>query len=126
MVAGDGYAWRRGRPQRGYRDYYIGLMVKDREFDEEFGRRIAKVLGREPPIPRLNKYGLWVVAVRSKTLYELLKKPVDIDRMRPFVEHCERCIAMFLRGFCDSEGCVSEDGTITVYNTDYKLLTYVI
>ncbi|GBC70912.1 hypothetical protein HRbin02_00685 [Candidatus Calditenuaceae archaeon HR02] len=56
----------------------------------------------------------------------MFKKPVDIDRIRPFVEHCERCISMFLRGFCDSEGCVSEDGTITVYNADYKLLTYVI
>ncbi|GBC71443.1 hypothetical protein HRbin02_01225 [Candidatus Calditenuaceae archaeon HR02] len=84
------------------------------------------MLGREPPRPRLNKYGRWVVAVQSRTLYELLKKPVDIDRIRPFVEHCERCISMFLRGFFDSEACVYKDGTITVYNTDYKLLTYVI
>ena len=126
VVAGDGCAWQRGGPQRGYRACIIRLEVKDREFDEEFGRRLAKVLGREPPRPRLNKYGRWVTVVKSRTLYELLKKPIDIEKIGPFVEHCERCITMFLRGFFDSEACVSRDGTITVTNTDYKLLKYVI
>ncbi|GBC70989.1 hypothetical protein HRbin02_00764 [Candidatus Calditenuaceae archaeon HR02] len=71
---------------------------------------MANVLGREPPIPRLNKEGRWVVRVKSKT----------------FVEHCERCIAVFLRGFFDSEGCVSTNGQIFVDNTDYALLTHVL
>ncbi|MEM3095431.1 MAG: LAGLIDADG family homing endonuclease [Nitrososphaerota archaeon] len=30
-----------------------------------------------------------------------------------------------MRGFFDSEGCIAEDGRITVYNTDLKLLIYV-
>ncbi|GBC70397.1 hypothetical protein HRbin02_00164 [Candidatus Calditenuaceae archaeon HR02] len=126
MVARDGCARRRGRPRRGYRECYIVLEVKDREFAEEFSRRIARVLGREPPIPRLNKDGRWVTVAKSRTLYELLKKPIDIHKIRPFIEHCDKCIAMFLRGFFDSEACVAEDGTIVAYNTDYKLLTYVI
>ena len=76
VVAGDGYAWRRGRPQRGYRDYYIGLMVKDREFDEEFGRRIANVLGREPPMPRLNKYGRWLLQFSLGLSMNCLRSPL--------------------------------------------------
>jgi hypothetical protein len=39
----------------------------------------------------------------------LLKKPIDIEKIRRYVEHCEKCMAMFLRGFFDLEGSVSED-----------------
>jgi DNA transposition AAA+ family ATPase len=42
-----------------------------------------------------------------------MKKPIDIEKIRRFVEHCERCMAMFLRGFFDSEGSVSKNGYIT-------------
>jgi intein-encoded DNA endonuclease-like protein len=54
----------------------------------------------------------------------LLKKPIDIEKIRRYVEHCEKCMAMFLRGFFDSEGSVSEDGYITAYNSNYELLLY--
>ncbi|GBC71017.1 hypothetical protein HRbin02_00793 [Candidatus Calditenuaceae archaeon HR02] len=126
MVAGDGYAYQRSKPRCGYRECYIVLEVKDREFDEELGRRVANVLGREPLNPRLNKYGRWVVLVQSRTLYELLKNPIGIDKIIPYIEYCERCITMFLRGFFDSEASVHKDGTIIVYNTDHALLKYVI
>jgi intein-encoded DNA endonuclease-like protein len=66
-----------------------------------------------------------MVEVRSQTLYELLKKPVDLDRLKKYIEHCERCMAAFLRGFADSEGCVNKEGYIIISNTDYELLTYV-
>jgi len=125
VEAGDGYVWKKSKPPPTYDEFFIGLMVKDKEFAEEFGRRLAKVLGREPPMLRLNKDGKWVVQVKCKTLYELLKKPIDIERIRPYVEHCERCITMFLRGFFDSEGCIY-GGMISVFNTDYRLLEYVI
>jgi intein-encoded DNA endonuclease-like protein len=32
---------------------------------------------------------------------------------------------MFLRGFFDSEGSVSESGAITATNTNYELLDYI-
>ncbi|BAJ50585.1 conserved hypothetical protein [Candidatus Caldarchaeum subterraneum] len=106
--------------------FFLRLEVKDKDFADAYSISLSRVLGRYPPEPRPNKDGKWVVVVASKVLYQLLRKPIDIDRIRPFVEHCERCVAMFLRGFFDSEGSVSKLGTITVYNTDYQLLVYVI
>lgn len=47
-VAGDGYVRRRQLPRKSYRDVITGLMVKDREFAEEFSTCIAVVLKREP------------------------------------------------------------------------------
>ena len=107
-------------------EFFIGLWVKDKEFADEYATRIARVLGKDAPEPKPYKDGRWFVIVASKVLYEFLKKPIDIDRIRPFVEHCERCIAMFLRGFFDSEGSIDKLGRITVYNTDYQMMVYVM
>ncbi|MEM2232802.1 MAG: LAGLIDADG family homing endonuclease [Nitrososphaerota archaeon] len=129
VIAGDGYVWKKSKPPPTYDEFFIGLEVKDKEFAQFFAKSIAKVLGRDPPAPRQNKYGRWVVEVKCKTLYELLTcngKKLIIERIRPYIEHCEKCIAAFLRGFFDSEGWVPEDGVIEVVNTDYKLLEYVI
>jgi intein-encoded DNA endonuclease-like protein len=114
---GDGYASTNCR---------IGLKVKDREFAAEFGRCLAKVLGRRPVKPKYsNSLGWYTISVVSKTLFELLKKPVDLESLKKYIEHCERCMAAFLRGFADSEGSVNKRGCIIIYNTDYELLTYV-
>jgi intein-encoded DNA endonuclease-like protein len=125
VEAGDGYACR-DRHAANYNKVRIGLKVKDREFAEEFGRCLAKVLGRRPIKPRYrNDVGKYVVEICSQTLYELLKKPVDLDGLKKYIEHCERCMAAFLRGFVDSEGSVRKEGHIHIYNTDYRLLEYV-
>jgi hypothetical protein len=72
---GDGCTYRRRRIIKGYNDVAIGLKVKDGEFAAEFGRCLAKVLGRRPIKPRYrNDVGKYVVEARSQTLYELLKK----------------------------------------------------
>jgi len=125
VEAGDGYVYKRRTSVSGYH-LVVGLKVKDKEFAEFFANSIAKVLGREPQIPKRNEDGRWAIEVKCRTLYELLKKPIDIERIRPYVEHCEKCIAAFLRGFFDSEGCVLKNGIIVIYNTNYKLLEYVI
>jgi intein-encoded DNA endonuclease-like protein len=123
---GDGYTTKGRRVVKNYNRVRIGLKVRDREFAEEFGRCLAKVLGRRPINPRYRKsLRRYVVEIRSQTLYELLKKPVDLDRLKPYIEHCEKCMAAFLKGFVDSEGSVSEEGYIRIYNTDYRLLEYV-
>jgi hypothetical protein len=71
---------RRKRAIQGYNDVRIGLKAKDREFVEEFDRCLAKVLNRREIRPRYRRsLGRCVVEVRSQTLYELLKKPVDLD-----------------------------------------------
>jgi intein-encoded DNA endonuclease-like protein len=123
---GDGYTSRKKRAIKGYNNVTIGLKVNDREFAEEFGRCLVEVLGRRPIKPRYrNGVGKYVIEVRSQTLYELLKKPVDLARLKKYIEHCKRCMAAFLRGFADSEGCVDNRGYVNISNTDCELLTYV-
>jgi intein-encoded DNA endonuclease-like protein len=126
VVLGDGYLKMKRRVIKGYNYVWIGLKARDREFVEGFGRCLAKVLGSRQIRPRYVKSsGRYVVEAESKTLYELLRKPVDLDRLKKYVEHCERCVAAFIRGFADSEGCVEKSGYIRIYNTDLRLLTYV-
>jgi intein-encoded DNA endonuclease-like protein len=112
VKVGDGYTYRRRRTLRGYNDVVVGLKAGNREFVEEFGRCLAKGLGRKQIRPRFrDDVGKYVVEVRSRTLYELLKKPVDLERLKKYIEHCERCVAAFIRGFADSEGCANQGGT---------------
>jgi intein-encoded DNA endonuclease-like protein len=118
IVLGDGYAYRKSDYC-----YIIGLAAKDKEFVEGFAKSLAKVLGRKPIRPRKNS-GKYVVEVASTTLYELLKKPVDLKRIRSYVEHCPKCAAAFLRGLFDSDGFISKEGYVTLYNTNYEMLIY--
>jgi intein-encoded DNA endonuclease-like protein len=114
---GDGYTYEKSR------SYVIGLKAKDKEFVEEFGRRLGNILGRRPIRPWKDTK-TYTVKAASKTLYELLRKPVDLKRIRKYVEHCKKCTAAFLRGLFDSEGCVSKNGYIYLHNTNYELLVY--
>jgi intein-encoded DNA endonuclease-like protein len=120
VLCGDGHV----KTKKGYH-YVIYLEAKDKEFVEEFAIRVGRVLNRPPPKVKVNSDGRYYVEVKSRTLYELLKKPIEIEKIRKYVEHCEKCVAMFLRGFFDSEGCVSKSGYITATNTNHELLTYV-
>jgi intein-encoded DNA endonuclease-like protein len=130
-VCGDGCAKIERRVHKGYRQAIIRLNAKDKEFVEEFAIRIGRVLNRPPPkvrVQRLTGYysGCYYCSeVASKTLYELLKKPVDLERLRKYIEHCDKCSAAFLRGFFDAEGSVTKTGSIYVGNSDYRLLKYV-
>jgi intein-encoded DNA endonuclease-like protein len=117
VVLGDGTTYENGD------NYIIRLGAKDKEFVEDFGRRLGNVLGREPIRP-WKVAGKYIAEARSKTLYELLRKPVDLKRIKPYVEHCPKCAAAFLRGLFDSEGHISERGYITIHNTDYEVLVY--
>jgi intein-encoded DNA endonuclease-like protein len=114
---GDGYTYEKGDR------YVIGLGAKDKEFVEEFGRRLGNILGRRPIRPWKDTK-TYTVKVASKTLYELLRKPVDLKRIKKYVEHCPKCTAAFLRGLFDSEGHVHKAGYIYLYNTNYEVLAY--
>jgi len=54
----------------------------DRDFAVELARSLAKVLGRQQIRPRYTSDGRYVVSVASQTLYELLKKPEDLERQK--------------------------------------------
>jgi intein-encoded DNA endonuclease-like protein len=127
VVLGDGYPKMKRRVRKGYNDVIIRLEAKDKGFVEEFARCHAKVLGRRQIRPRFrDDVGKYVVEVKSKTLYELLKKPVDLHRLKKYIEHCEKCVAAFIRGFADSERCANKWGYIFILNTDLRLLTYIM
>jgi intein-encoded DNA endonuclease-like protein len=126
MRLGDGSAWEKLCGYKGYRQAGISLKAKDKEFVEESAIRVARVLGCRPPKIYFNaRTGEYVFIINSKTLYELLKKPINIKKLRRYIEHCPKCMAAFLRGFFDSEGSVRDDGVITVGNSNYRLLKYV-
>jgi intein-encoded DNA endonuclease-like protein len=102
-------------------NHVIGLGAKDKEFVEEFGRRLGSVLRREPIRPSFREdAGRYIAEAASKTLYELLRKPVDLKRIKKYIEHCKKCTTAFLRGLFDSEGCIGKDGHIKLYNTNYE------
>lgn len=104
--------------------YGLRLRVKDYEYAYEFGRCLAKVLGRKKPYePRWSQSArCWVVEGRSVLLYEFLDRPFEV--LKPYVEHCGACVAAFLRLFFDGEGSIT-GRHLTVYNTDKELLLYV-
>jgi intein-encoded DNA endonuclease-like protein len=125
-VLGDGYPKIKGRVRKGYRHTIIRFEAVDREFVEEVARCTAVVLNRPPPKLKMRKgTRKYYIEVESKTLWELLKKPIDLERLRKYIEHCEKCMTAFLRGFFDAEGCVSKSGYILAFNTNYEVLTYV-
>jgi intein-encoded DNA endonuclease-like protein len=115
---GDGYTYEEGDR------YIIGLKAKDKEFVEDFGRRLGNVLGRRPIRPFKDARRTYVVEAASKTLFELLRKPVYLKRIKKYIEHCKKCSAAFLRGLFDSEGHVHKYGYIYLYNSDYEVLVY--
>ncbi len=121
VVLGDGTATHDGNYGK-----VIALRAKDEEFVREFARCLTKALGRENPVKvwfwKTQK--LFVAKEYSVALYRLLHKPVDLGRLRPFIEHCEECMAAFLRGFADSEGSVDK-GLIYICNTNKELLNVV-
>ncbi|PUA31570.1 MAG: hypothetical protein B9J98_05730 [Candidatus Terraquivivens tikiterensis] len=124
---GDGYTKYEGKYH-----YAVALAVKDYDFAEEFGRCAAIALGREKPYKPYwdRSKRRWVARAYSRELYELLRKPVDFERIRPYVEHCEKCVATFLRGLADAEGDVDKNennfGRISIANTDRQLMEYAL
>jgi intein-encoded DNA endonuclease-like protein len=116
---GDGYAYEKSD------SCVIGLEAKDKEFVEKFAISLAKVLGRKPIKVIYDKFsGRYVARASSKTLYELLREPIDFQRIMKYVEHCPKCTAAFLRGLFDSEACITKEGYIRLSNTNYEVLVY--
>jgi len=111
---------------KGYK-YRIRLKVVDKEFAEEF-KRCLEAIGLKPSL-RLerdkNRCDRWCVTAFSKSLYLFLKQPkeklFDVAKEYPIE---------FLRGFFDSEGCVTWDKkrkklSVRACNYDLELLYFV-
>jgi intein-encoded DNA endonuclease-like protein len=127
VVLGDGSVYITFKIRRTTRvvRYRIALEAKDKELIEKFARCLCIVLGRKRIKVRYERSkGTYHVDAGSKALYELLKEP-DLERLRKHIEHCDKCVAAFLRGFVDSEASVKKDGYILISNTNYELTTYI-
>jgi len=110
--------------KRKTHQYRIRLRAVDREFVEAFNQALSKVLGCPP-------HRLWKGKTERETHVEfgsyLLHKFLlqKLQHLKVFIEHDAKCVASFLRGFFDSEGCVDRSGNLTATNTDIGLLRYV-
>lgn len=107
----------------GNSQYRIRLKAKDRSFVEEFDRAVSATLNCGRHRIWKTKDSEYYVEIGSYFLYGFLRRP--LEELKCFVEHCEECVAAFVRGFFDSEGSVSKSGELTAYNTDLELLGYV-
>lgn len=106
--------------------YFLRLRVKDKDYAEAFGRDLAKVLGKEVPYrPRWDKTEeLWAIQITNMLLYRFLDRPWT--ELKPYIEHCNNCVARFLGMFIDGEGSI--DGRrrqLVIHNTSKELLRYV-
>ena len=102
---GDGTLAKR---EKGY-EYMIRLMVKDYDFASQWGKALAKAVGRTIAYRPIwsKKHCRWLVSARNYALYSLL----SVARIDPFVVH--ELLADFpreaCRGFFDAEGSVNFD-----------------
>jgi intein-encoded DNA endonuclease-like protein len=113
----DGYKY---FSNEGYR---LQLVVLDKEYAEEFGRCLAKVLGKEEPYkPFWDKNRKqWTIIVCSIQLYKFLNS--SLEELKPYIEHCKDCVASFLRALFDGEGCIHKR-KLVLCNTNKELLIY--
>ena len=55
------------------------------------------------------RYGRYYeVKANSPALYDLCKKPLDLKRLRKYVEYNRKTVISFPRGLSDAEGYVSK------------------
>lgn len=106
-----------------HHNYTVRLRVTDEAFAREFARTASEVLDAKAFKVWFDaKRRLWQTDVNSLLLYRLLIKP--LEELKLFIEHCDGCMAAFLRGFFDAEGS-SSGGVVDCSNTNTEVLSYV-
>jgi len=104
--------------------YRIRLRAVDREFVEAFNQAMSRVLGCPP-------HRLWKgrterevhVEFGSYLLHKFLLQ--DFGKFKAFIEFDKGCVAAFIKGFFDSEGCIDTNRKLSASNSNFALLTYV-
>jgi intein-encoded DNA endonuclease-like protein len=100
------------------------LKCRDADFAGEFSRCFEVITGHRHSIRMQER--MYIAEGCSKTLYNLLKKPIDLEKLRLFIEYNDETIAAFLTGFYDAEGYVKKSGKcIYLSNTNKELIEYV-
>jgi len=91
---------------------YIRETFKEKEVAEEFGRCLAKVVGRKKPYKPYwdKKLKQWVIEGGNEQLYDFLNRP--LEELKPYIEYSKETVASFLRGVFDRSGDVNEKGVV--------------
>ncbi|MEM2553854.1 MAG: LAGLIDADG family homing endonuclease [Nitrososphaerota archaeon] len=107
----------------------IRLKVNDKEFAEEFGRCLAKVLRRKEPYKPFwsKKHKQWIVEACSIQLYKFLDRP--LEELKPNIEYSKKTVSAFLRALFDGEGSMYvnkeyHSRRLELYNANIELLNY--
>ena len=108
---------------RHYPEHRIILAVKDYDFAKQWGRCVAKALGKNKPYAPIwdKRNQAWIAKVCSKLLYDLLKSAKgDPWILLPYLEKYPRDAC---KGFFDAEGSVSiDDYEVSASNTDLRII----
>jgi len=108
---------------RHYPEHRIILAVKDCDFAKQWGRCVAKALGKNKPYAPIwdKRNQAWIAKVCSKLLYDLLKSAKgDPWILLPYLEKYPRDAC---KGFFDAEGSVSiDDYEVLASNTDLRII----
>jgi len=128
-IFGDGTVRLRKRNKNSggsHPQYRIVLSVKDKDFIDEFNRRITKVVGRKQLYSIQFHGGRYHLVCSSKILFEPLNG-YNLERVKPFVDKYPR---EFIRGFADAEGSVhyvpqQHARSIRITNSNKELLEYI-
>ena len=109
-------------------NYAMCLTAIDKDFVEEFSRRLANTMNKNDPyaINFREKRGQWITIARSKELYNYYVN-------NEYIPCIEQYPAKFLKGFFDSEGSIHSSQTngwakqwaIECTNNDVELLDIV-
>jgi intein-encoded DNA endonuclease-like protein len=122
VIVGDGYKYFNDKNDH----YSLRLDVKDKEFAEEFGEKLARVLQRKKPYkPSWNMYKkLWTVVGCSIQLYDFLNKP--LEELKSYIEYNKNCVSSFLQALFNGEATIPKHTRmLRLYNTNKELLIYV-
>jgi intein-encoded DNA endonuclease-like protein len=114
------------------RNYRIGLIVKDKEYAEEFGKNLAKILGKKGLYEPFWSKDLkqWVIVGCSVQLFKFLNRP--FEELKFYIEYSKETVASFLKALFDGDGSIyvkvrrgERKRILWLYNADKQLLIYV-
>ena len=106
-------------------DYDIELRVVDYEFAEEFSRNMAKLLNKKFKKPKWKKSDQrWKVYYRSKAFYMWFRSQ-SLETLKPYIEYSIETVKAFLKAIYNSEGNNYNCKTVSLSNTNTKLLEYI-
>jgi intein-encoded DNA endonuclease-like protein len=123
VILSDGYKYFDSK------GYLLRLAVNDKEYAEEFGRCLAKVVGKKKPYKPFwdENRKQWTVAECSILLFKFLEKP--FEKLKFYIEYSEETVASFLRAMFDGEGCIyvkfRRERKLLLHNTNKELLSYI-